>query len=61
MAADYNGEDEDGGIIVPEFEWPLSPEDLSEMQSALEQTDPDTPVRELYLLCREYVSARCCF
>lgn len=59
MVADYNGEDEDTGIVVPEFDCPLMRVDLAELQSILQQTDPNTPVKELYILCREYVAARC--
>ncbi|XP_033971442.1 uncharacterized protein LOC117470706 isoform X2 [Trematomus bernacchii] len=58
IAADHDGE-EDAGIVVPEFDCPLSPEDITELQSVFQQIDPNTPVKELYLLCREYVAERC--
>ncbi|XP_033974523.1 uncharacterized protein LOC117473135 isoform X2 [Trematomus bernacchii] len=58
IAADHDGE-EDAGIVVPEFDCPLSPEDITELQSIFQQIDPNTPVKELYLLCREYVAERC--
>ncbi|KAK1903624.1 ATP-dependent helicase/deoxyribonuclease subunit B [Dissostichus eleginoides] len=59
VAADHDGEEEDAGNVVPEFDCPLSPEDITELQSVFQQIDPNTPVKELYLLCREYVAERC--
>ncbi|KAJ4947507.1 hypothetical protein JOQ06_009542 [Pogonophryne albipinna] len=59
IAADHDGEEEDAGIVVPEFDCPLSPEDITELESVFQQIDPNTPVKELYLLCREYVAERC--
>ncbi|KAK5923204.1 hypothetical protein CgunFtcFv8_000196 [Champsocephalus gunnari] len=59
IAADHDGEEEDAGIVVHEFDCPLSPEDITELESVFQQIDPNTPVKELCLLCREYVAERC--
>ena len=45
----------EGAIVVPEIECPLSEEQSEGVQSLIQDNDPVTPARELYLLCREYL------
>lgn len=47
----------DGAIVVPEFEGPLNEEQQAELQLLIDQSDAHTDIRDLYLLCREYVLA----
>ncbi|KAL6455280.1 hypothetical protein MHYP_G00362750 [Metynnis hypsauchen] len=46
----------EGEIVVPQLESPLSEEQRLRVQSLIEQSDPDMPVRDLYLTCREYIT-----
>ncbi|CAL8373226.1 unnamed protein product [Arctogadus glacialis] len=55
IAVDHNGEAE-GGIVVPQIDCPVSEEQREGVQAFLDQSDPDMEARELYLLCREYLS-----
>lgn len=59
VAADHDGENVDGAVLVPEFECPLNEEELAELNSLVHQTDPNTPLTDLYVICREYVAGRC--
>ncbi|XP_031172966.1 uncharacterized protein LOC116062437 [Sander lucioperca] len=54
IATDHDGEME-GAIVVPEIECPLSEEQREGVQSLIQDNDPVTPARELYLLCCEYL------
>lgn len=47
---------EDFGVVVPEFESPLCSDGRRALELLLNSTGPNTPVKELYLLCREFVS-----
>ncbi|CAG5910952.1 unnamed protein product, partial [Menidia menidia] len=53
VAAD-NGEDVDGVIAVPEFQCSLNEQQLLELQVLIEENG-DADIRDIYLLCREYV------
>ncbi|XP_067249285.1 uncharacterized protein [Chanodichthys erythropterus] len=55
VAATYDA-CEDLGVVVPEFECPLSADGLRALEHLLNSTGPNIPVKELYLLCREFVS-----
>ncbi|CAL8368819.1 unnamed protein product [Boreogadus saida] len=55
IAVDHNGEAE-GGIVVPQIDCPVSEEQREGVLAFLDQSDPDMEARELYLLCREYLS-----
>ncbi|KAL6490114.1 hypothetical protein MHYP_G00004590 [Metynnis hypsauchen] len=55
IARNHDGELE-GEIVVPQLESPLSEEQRLRVQSLIEQSDPDMPVRDLYLTCREYIT-----
>lgn len=48
---------EDFGVVVPEFESPLCSDGLRALEHLLNSTGPNIPVKELYLLCREFVSS----
>lgn len=55
IAASYDA-CEDSGVVVPEFESPLCSDGLRALELLLNSTGPNIPVKELYLLCREFVS-----
>ena len=55
IAIDHNGEAE-GVIEVPHIECPVSEEQREGVQAFLDQSNPDMDARELYLLCREYLT-----
>lgn len=40
---------------MPEFECPLSSDGLRGLEDLLNLTGSNTPAKELYLLCREFV------
>ncbi len=59
----------DGAVLVPEFECPLNEEELAELNTLIHQSDLNTPLIDLYVLCCEYVTCnvfyqevyrRCC-
>ncbi|KAL0165570.1 hypothetical protein M9458_037414, partial [Cirrhinus mrigala] len=50
IAASYDA-CEDVGVVVPEFECPLSPDGLRALKHLLNSTGANFPVKELYLLC----------
>ncbi|CAG5894030.1 unnamed protein product [Menidia menidia] len=53
VAADY-GEDVDGVIAVPEFQCSLNEQQLRVLQVLIEENG-EADIRDIYLLCREYV------
>ncbi len=59
VAADYHGENVDGAVLVPKFECPLNEGELAELNTLIHQSDLNTPLTDLYVLCCEYVTGRC--
>ncbi|XP_061896147.1 uncharacterized protein LOC133664737 isoform X2 [Entelurus aequoreus] len=56
-AADYNGNDSEPetGIVVPECDCPLTEEELNELQTLIDPTDPNLTNEQLYIVCHEHV------
>ncbi|XP_065109335.2 uncharacterized protein [Paramisgurnus dabryanus] len=59
VAAEHDGVDVDGAVLVPEFECPLNEQELSELGTLIRQSDPNTPPTDLYAICHAYVTGRC--
>ncbi|KAA0710510.1 hypothetical protein E1301_Tti012592 [Triplophysa tibetana] len=55
VAASYEA-CEDLGVVVPEFECPLSSDGLNGLEDLQNLTGSNTPATEMYLLCREFVT-----
>lgn len=41
IAVDYNGIDSETGAVVPEYERPLTEEEMDELQTLIDPTDPN--------------------
>lgn len=54
-AVDYNGNDSETGIVVPEYECPLTEEEMDELQTLIDPTDPNVTDEQLYIVCYEHV------
>ncbi|XP_071063045.1 uncharacterized protein [Pseudochaenichthys georgianus] len=56
VAADY-GEDVDGVVVVPEFQYPLDEQQRAELQCIMDENEGQTEeaTRNQYLLCRAYL------
>ncbi|KAJ4922570.1 hypothetical protein JOQ06_016574 [Pogonophryne albipinna] len=56
VAADY-GEDVDGVVVVPEFQYPLNEQQRAELQCLMDENEGQTEeaTRNQYLLCRAYL------
>ncbi|XP_061910687.1 uncharacterized protein LOC133654384 [Entelurus aequoreus] len=56
-AADYNGNDlePETDIVVPEYDCPLTEEELNELQTLIDPNDPNLTNEQLYIVCHEHV------
>uniref|UniRef100_A0A672F5F4 Integrase core domain-containing protein n=1 Tax=Salarias fasciatus TaxID=181472 RepID=A0A672F5F4_SALFA len=54
-AVDYNGDDPETGIVVPEYDCPLTGEEMDELQTLIDPTDPNFKDEQLYIVCNEHV------
>nr|XP_061823851.1 uncharacterized protein LOC133611022 [Nerophis lumbriciformis] len=56
-AAHYNGNNSEPetGIVVPEYDCPLTEEELNELQTLIDPTDPNLTNEQLYIVCHEHV------
>ncbi|KAI7789387.1 hypothetical protein IRJ41_018294, partial [Triplophysa rosa] len=53
VAAEHDGADVDGAVLVPEFECPLNEQELAELDALIHHNDPNTPPTDLYAICRK--------
>lgn len=49
-AVDYNGNDSETGVVVPEYECPLTEEEMDELQTLIDPTDPNITDEQLYIV-----------
>ncbi|XP_052473580.1 uncharacterized protein LOC128030120 [Carassius gibelio] len=54
-AVDFDGPDSETGVIVPEYECPLTEEEMTELQSLVDQADPNIDDEQLYILCYQHI------
>ncbi|XP_057216619.1 uncharacterized protein LOC130570364 isoform X2 [Triplophysa rosa] len=54
-AVDFERLDTESGIVVPEYECPLTVEMMNELQTLVDPTDPSLTDEQLYIVCYEHI------
>lgn len=54
-AVDFERLDTERGIVVPEYECPLTVEMMNELQTLVDPTDPSVTDEQLYIVCYEHI------
>ncbi|XP_072558766.1 uncharacterized protein [Paramormyrops kingsleyae] len=52
---DYDGLDSETGVVVPEYECPLTEEEMNELQTLVDPTDRNITDEQLYTVCYEHI------